>query len=50
MAIDNEVKSLDNDDLLDDDFDDKPLYDELFDDFNDLHMKFKKLVLKHNIL
>ena len=41
MAIDNEVKSLelDDDDLLDDEIDEKPSYDELLDDFNNLHMK-----------
>ena len=32
MAIDDEVISLDHDDLLDDDCDDKPSYDELLDD------------------
>ena len=49
MAIDSEVKSLelDNDDLLDDEIDEKPSYDELLDDFNDLHMKYKKLALKN---
>ena len=47
MAIDSEVKSLelDNDDLLDDEIDEKPSYDELLDDFNDFHMEQKKLVL-----
>ena len=49
MAIDDEVISLDHDDLLDDDFD-KPSYDELLDDFNDLHMRFEKLALKNNVL
>ena len=49
MAIDNEVKSLelDDDDLLDDEIDEKPSYDELLDDFNNLHMKYKKLALKN---
>ena len=49
MAIDSEVKSLelDNDDLLDDEIDEKPSYDELLDDFNDLNMKYKKLSLKN---
>ena len=50
MAINNEVKSLDNDDLLDDEFNEKPSYDELLDDFNDLHMKFEKLALKIMLL
>ena len=48
MIIDSEVKSLepDNDDL-DDEIDKKPSCDELLDDFNDLHMKYKKLALKN---
>ena len=50
MAIDIEVKCLDNDDLLDDEFDEKPSYDELLDDFNDLHMKYEKLALKNDTL
>ena len=48
MAIDNEVKSLDNDDLLDDEFDAKSSYDELLNDFNDLYMKYVKLALKNS--
>ena len=49
MPTDNEVKSLelDNDDLFDDEIDEKPSYNELLDDFNDLHMKYKKLDLKN---
>ena len=49
MAIDSEVKflELDNDNLLDDEIDKKPSYDESLDDFNDLHIKFKKLALKN---
>ena len=50
MAIDDEVTSLDYDDLLDDECDEKPSYDELLDDFNDLHMRFEKLALKNNAL
>ena len=50
MAIDNEVKSLDNDDLLDDEFDAKSSYDELLNDFNDLYMKYVKLALKNSAL
>ena len=49
MAIGDEVISLDHDDLLDDDFD-KPSYDELLDDFNDLHIRFEKLALKTMLL
>ena len=47
MAIDNEVKylELDNYDLLDDEIDEKPFYDELLYDFNDLHAKYEKKVL-----
>ena len=49
MSIDNKVKSFefDNDDLLDDEIDERPSYDELLDDFNDLHIKYKKLALKN---
>ena len=50
MAIDNEVISLDNDDLLDDEFHEKPSYDEFLDEFNDLHMKYEKLALKNSSL
>ena len=50
MAFENEVNSLDNDDLLEDEFDEKPSYNELLDDFNDLYMKFEKLALKNNAL
>ena len=46
MAIDSEEKSLelDNDDLLDDEIDEKPSYDELLHDLNDLHMKYTNLL------
>ena len=47
MAIDDEVLSLDHDNLLNDD---KPSYDELLDDFNNLHMRFEKLAHKNNVL
>ena len=49
IAIDNEVKylKLDNDGLLDETIDEKPSYDELLNDFNDLHMKYEKLALKN---
>ena len=50
IAIDDEVISLNHDDLLDDDCDNKPSYDELLDDFNDFHMKYEKLALKNNAL
>ena len=50
MVIDNEVKSLDNDDPLDDEFDEKPSYDELLNGVNDLHMKYEKLALKNSAL
>ena len=49
MAIDYEVRSLDHDDLLGNDMD-RPSYDELLDEFNDLHMRFEKLALKNNVL
>ena len=49
MVIDSELKSLelDNDDLLDDKVDEKPSYDELLNDFNDLHRKYEKFALKN---
>ena len=49
MTCVNEVKSLeiDNDDLRHDEIDEKPSYDELIDNFSDLHMKYKKLALKN---
>ena len=49
MAINHEVKSLklDNDNLLDDEIDEKPSYNEFLDDLNDFHMKYEKLALKN---
>ena len=49
MAINNDVKSLELDnDLIDDEInDEKPFYDELLNDFNDLHEKYEKLTLKN---
>ena len=46
MAINNEVKSLefDNGDHLDDEINEKPSYDDLLDDFNDLHMNTRNLL------
>ena len=46
VAIYNEVKSLklDSDDLLDDEIDKRSSYDELLDDFNDLHEKCEILI------
>ena len=47
MAFNDEVSSLNSSDLLDDDFDERPSYDELLDDLNELHMRFEKLSQKN---
>ena len=49
ITTDSVVKSLelDNDDLLDNEFDKKPFFDELLNDFNDFYKKYKKLTLKN---
>ena len=52
MAIDDEVKSLElNDESSDDEFDDQfndLSYEELLNDFNNLHRNFEKLMFKNS--
>ena len=54
MAINDEVKSLElNDESSDDEFDDEfddLSYEELLNDFNDLHRNYEKLIFKNGAL
>ena len=49
MAINDEVSSLDSSDSSDNDNDDLS-YDELLNDFHDLHKNYEKLILKNGVL
>ena len=51
MDFNDEVSSLNSSDSLDDDdFHDRPTYDELLDDLNELHIRLEKLVQKSSAL
>ena len=48
MAIDNEISSLASSD--EEDIDENLSYNELLNDFNDLHRNYEKLILRNNVL